>query len=147
MADTWGPHVWTLFHTLAEKVNEDQFRVVSVKLFGFIKRICSLLPCPECQEHAKRYLSMIKPVIDTKQQLKQFLFTFHNHVNTHKRKLIQTDEILTTYSDAKLATVYNSFITSFTARGNNRLLADTLHRNRLLQEFRKWLLEHARYFY
>ena len=35
----WGPPVWTLLHTLAEKINPDKFAELGPQLFVFIKRI------------------------------------------------------------------------------------------------------------
>ena len=41
--EVWGPAVWTLFHTLAEKINEKAFPFIKGQLFGQIKRICLYL--------------------------------------------------------------------------------------------------------
>ena len=55
-------------------------------------------------------------------------------------------DILNIYKTNNLAVVYNNFITSFTSRGITRLLGDSLHRKRLIDEFRPWLLKNAELF-
>ena len=51
----WGPPTWTLFHTIAEKMNEEAFPVLMPQFIFFLKRICSVLPCPECSQHATQF--------------------------------------------------------------------------------------------
>ena len=147
MTNSWGPVIWKLFHTLAEKVNEKDYYKVAKSLFLFIKRICSLLPCPECQEHASLYLRKTSFDISTKQKLKQYLLVFHNEVNKRKGKKVETEEILKSYESEDLASVYNDFVRVFSARGNVRMLADTLHRQMLMNEFRTWIISQRECFH
>ena len=58
----WGPPVWTLLHTLAEKINPDKFAEIGPQLFVIIKRICGALPCPDCAQHASQFLARIKRI-------------------------------------------------------------------------------------
>ena len=37
--DLWGPPVWLFIHTLAEKINENDFKILGPQLFTIIKRI------------------------------------------------------------------------------------------------------------
>ena len=55
--EVWGPATWTLFHVLAEKVNEFVYTRIAGQLFDVIRRICSALPCPECAQDATIFLS------------------------------------------------------------------------------------------
>ena len=146
MSNVWGPVIWNLFHTLVEKVNSKYFKKVSQELFSFIKRICSLLPCPECQEHAKTYLKSVKLTLNKKEELKAFLFMFHNVVNAHKKKKEEDTEILEKYKEQPLSGAFNDFVRVYSAKGNVRMLADTLHRQRLIVDFRTWLLTNKEYF-
>lgn len=85
--EIWGPPVWTFFHTLAEKINEDYFHKIKFSLFFIIKRICNFLPCPECSQHASRFLARINvQAIKDKNQFKQMLHLFHNTVNKRKKR-------------------------------------------------------------
>jgi len=143
----WGPPIWNLFHTLAAKVHEENYQFIAPHLFGFVKRICSLLPCPECQDHAIKYLNSKKYDVTTKEKLIDYLFTFHNDVNKRKGKAEADISILETYKHGNLADVYNRFVIVFKARHSPKLLADTLHRSRLLSDFKQWLMNNAKYFY
>ena len=51
---TWGPPVWRFFHTLAEKMNEDKFQELGPQLFNLIRKICRVLPCPDCSMPKKQ---------------------------------------------------------------------------------------------
>ena len=59
MTRYWGPCTWYLFHTLAEKVKDEQFLKLKNGFISIIKRICSNLPCPECAEHAQHKLKSL----------------------------------------------------------------------------------------
>jgi hypothetical protein len=56
----WGPPIWILFHTLAEKINESDYSRIGLELYGYIRQICNYLPCPDCSQHATRFLSTVK---------------------------------------------------------------------------------------
>lgn len=143
MTNIWGQPIWALFHTLAEKVKEEDYIKVAPDLVGFIKRICSLLPCPDCQEHATKYWRTTKYNLTSKDSLKEFLLGFHNEVNKRKQYPIQGSQILNIYKTNSLAQVYNNFVVVFMSRSTSRLMADSLHRKRLIDEFKPWLLKHA----
>ena len=44
MTKVWGPCTWFLFHTLAEKIKEEEFTDAKHKLLSFIANICNNLP-------------------------------------------------------------------------------------------------------
>jgi hypothetical protein len=77
--EVWGPAVWTLFHTLGEKINEEAYPYVSNELFKLIVRICKFLPCPECSTDASNFLAKIKiSELKTKTDFKNTFYLFHN---------------------------------------------------------------------
>jgi hypothetical protein len=81
--EVWGPPVWTFLHTLAEHVNEDVFPKIKFSLFSYIRKICSLLPCPDCSQHALRFLAKVDiNKMKNKSDLINMLYIFHNTVNT-----------------------------------------------------------------
>ena len=88
----WGYYTWLLFHTLAEKIKEEEFINEKDNLIHFIKNICNVLPCPDCSSHAIHMLKYYNyKHITNKESFKKFLFEFHNIVNTYsRRKLLQT---------------------------------------------------------
>ena len=76
----WGPATWTLFHILVEKLIDDSLVKPIIQL---IKQICSCLPCPTCREHSTNILNnySLYHTINTKEDLKRFVWEFHNQVN------------------------------------------------------------------
>ena len=57
----WGPPIWRLLHTMAEKIHEDDFNKLMPQMFVLIKRVCAYLPCPDCSQHATQFLAKLKP--------------------------------------------------------------------------------------
>lgn len=147
MSYTWGPPIWTLFHTIIEHASEEDFVQIGPKLYEYITRICALLPCPECQAHAKKYLSDQRVNTKSKTILRTFVHKFHNMVNRHKNRDELPITILLQYKDKNLAEVYNSFTKVFSSRGNIRMFADTMQRNMLMRDFKEWLLVNKHVFH
>ena len=68
--NVWGPPVWMLLHSLAEKIKEEKFSEIGPQLFNIIKNVCSNLPCPDCSMHATRFFSRVNfSLIKTKTDL------------------------------------------------------------------------------
>jgi hypothetical protein len=147
--DTWGPATWTLFHTLAEKIQDNQFNDAKSDLLTFIKRICSNLPCPDCAAHATQYTSKLTPNhFTSKEQFKLFLFHFHNSVNmrTGKRPYM-LEELNAKYSRANTFVVVPYFIKVYSYRNTNvRLLINSFHKDILIKDFIKWIRENSHKF-
>ena len=55
----WGPPIWSFFHILAENIHEEDYNRLIPQLFTLIRRTCVYLPCPECSEHATKFLAKI----------------------------------------------------------------------------------------
>ena len=84
--EVWGPATWTLFHVLAEKVNEFVYPRIAGQIFDVIKRICSALPCPECAQDATIFLGKVRlHELRTKNDFKNMVYMFHNYVNAKKQ--------------------------------------------------------------
>ena len=87
MAEIWSIPTWCFFHTLAEKINENFLIQNKVRVIQIIKSICGNLPCPYCREHASKHCRSLTPdVIKNKQDLINYLFQFHNTVNSRLHK-------------------------------------------------------------
>lgn len=84
----WGPAFWTFFHTLAEKIDDPQFRAAGHlrhEVFQLIRKICAHLPCPECRAHAAQHMAATQwQAIATKQDLRLYLYFFHEKVTQRK---------------------------------------------------------------
>ena len=143
----WGPATWTLFHTLAEKINENDFQRLSPMLFLLIKRICSLLPCPECSEHATQFLAKIQPEdISTKADFQNLFYLFHNSVNARKKKPLFNHVNMGIYKSIPLQIAFNNFVRVYNTRGNMRLLAESFQRNFVVTDLKKFLLMNIKSF-
>jgi hypothetical protein len=133
---------------LAEKINDEHFHSIFPSLFGFIRRICSILPCPECSQHATSFLSKVNPAgVRNKNDFRNIMCIFHNVVNKRKQKQVFDGTKLTErYGGIGTIFAYNSFVSAFQTKGNMKLLADTFQRTLVLADFKKWFLSNIKLF-
>ena len=137
--EIWGPAVWTLFHTLAEKINQDAYPHVIRSMFGIIVRICKVLPCPDCSRDASIFLAKINlNNYKTKNEFKNFMYLFHNWVNAKKRKPLYNYSKLSIYSRLNLIHVINNFTAKYNTKGNMKLLADSFQRGFVVKDLITW---------
>jgi hypothetical protein len=146
--ELWGPPIWNLFHTLIEKISEDDYRIIGLELYGFIKQICNYLPCPECASHATRFLSGVKiETVSNKEGLRKILFILHQNVNMRKQKKSFAYNDLEIYKSKNIINVFNNFVNSFkSTTGNMKLLTDGFQRQMIIKDFRKWFLKNFKSF-
>ena len=145
--EVWGPPIWTFFHTLAEKINEDYFLNIKNSLFHVIKRICKFLPCPDCSQHATNFLAKINiNKINSKLDFKNMLYVFHNTVNKRKKKLLFSYAKLDIYKNYNIGSVFNHFISVYNTNGNMNLIAESFQRSLLINDLKKWLLNNHSFF-
>jgi hypothetical protein len=138
--EVWGPAVWTLFHTIAEKINEENNTAVVQQVFGFIKRICAFLPCPECSKDAKSYLQRLKQSeIKTRSGLISTVYLFHNYVNRKKKKKLFNYGEIVKYRNMNLVKVFNQFIGAYNTKGNMQLIAESFQRQLIVADLKRWL--------
>ena len=137
--EVWGPPIWTLFHVLAEKINERAYPFYAGQLFSVIKNICSALPCPECTSDASIFLGKIKiQDLKTKNDFKNMVYLFHNYVNAKKRKRLYNYSSLDIYKNYNIVNVFNRFISVYHTRGNMKLLAESFQRQNIIKNLRAW---------
>lgn len=137
--EIWGPAVWTLFHTLAEKINPEAYSKVIPSLFGMIVQICKLLPCPDCSRDASKFLAKIKiNEYKTKDEFKNMLYLFHNWVNAKKRKPLYNYANMDKYKNINIMFVINDFIAKYNTKGNMKLLSESFQRSFVVRSFLKW---------
>jgi hypothetical protein len=146
---TWGEPFWNLFHVLAEKINESYFYSLRMGLLNIIYTICSNLPCPDCTRHAVLYLNSINfNNINTKKELKDMLFNFHNNVNARKQYPLFPRHLLDEkYSCMNVATTINAFLQEFSKKQKSfQLIADNMHRKQQISNLQKWFQDNIKYF-
>ena len=145
--EVWGPAVWTLFHTLIEKLNPDAYPHVINSMFSMIVRICKFLPCPDCSNDASKFLAKITlNNYKTKHEFKNMLYLFHNWVNAKKRKSLYNYSHLAKYSNFNLVHVINNFIAKYNTKGNMKLLTESFQRNFVIKDFLSWFKGYSRAF-
>lgn len=145
----WGEPTWYLLHTLAEKVKEEHFSQIREELLNTIYSICANLPCPDCAEHASGYMNGINyKTIQTKEQLKYMLYSFHNSVNDKKGfSVFSLNELDTKYSNMHLIPVIYNFMPHFQDKSRSiRMIANDFHRSRLAEQLKKWFNANIIYF-
>jgi ADP-glucose pyrophosphorylase len=137
--EVWGPPVWTLFHTLIEKLNPNAYNQVIPSMFGMIKQICKMLPCPECSKDASNFLAKLKlSDFKNKTDFKNMLYLFHNYVNAKKRKPLYNYANIDKYANLNLIHVINNFIINYNTKGNMNLLAESFQRQLIIKNFKIW---------
>jgi hypothetical protein len=137
--EVWGPAVWTLFHTLAEKVNEHAYPFIKDQLFAQIRRICGFLPCPECSSDATIFLAKVNiSHLKTKIDFRNTFYVFHNMVNAKKRKPLFNYSLISSYNNYGIVPVINNFISKYNTKGNMKLLAESFQRKFIVTEFTSW---------
>ena len=118
-------------------------------LYNMIMTICINLPCPICATHAKDYLSKRRfSSIQSKEELKEFFFQFHNYVNSRKNyEILQRSELDQLYMNANTPAVIQLFLKSYNQKSKNiRLLADDLNRKYIVESASNFFQKYLSYF-
>lgn len=145
----WGQPTWFLFHALAQKVREEHFPQVRKELLDIIHTICNNLPCPDCASHATKYISSINfNKIQTKEQLKDMLFVFHNTVNERKGfPMFNRGDLDTKYAAANLIPIIQEFLFHFRDKhASIHMIANDMHRARLANTLTHWFQNNLKHF-
>ena len=133
----WGNITWILFHSIAEKIQDDKFLLIKQEVIDIITGICRHLPCQDCSEHATNLLniSLINNIND-KLQLKEFLRQFHNKVNIKLNKPTYTlDQVNELYKNPRLNIIITNFIIIFRNQAyNEKLIMESFHRKRFINQ-------------
>jgi hypothetical protein len=133
----WGNAVWLLFHTLAEKIKDDNVSELPI-IVSHITQICNNLPCPDCQQHASNVMTQVNKssISSSKDALIDFLWRFHNDVNKRTKTAFFTKESLNVYKTANTHNVVRNFIRIMSATANNeRTMLHGFHRNLYMKQF------------
>jgi len=139
--EVWGPAVWTLFHTLSERVREQAYPFIAKQLFAQIVSICKYLPCPDCSSDASIFLAKVNVSdLKTKTEFKNLFYLFHNYVNVKKRKPLFNYAKMNIYSNHMLIPVVNNFNAKYNTKGNMNLIAESFQRSLVQNNFKKWIV-------
>uniref|UniRef100_A0A6C0KE92 thiol oxidase n=1 Tax=viral metagenome TaxID=1070528 RepID=A0A6C0KE92_9ZZZZ len=117
MTKLWGSITWIFFHTISYRINNSYFLSHRLDILNIISKICGVLPCPYCREHANKYLAKNHFYhIRTKEQLISFLFNFHNNVNQRLHKTTESNSILNKYKTANIELIFKSFCNEYSKK-------------------------------
>ena len=106
----WGNSTWKLFHVLCNICGDKFLKEV----IYFITNLIYCIPCDTCKSHAKQYLSENNiNSCSTPEELKTYLFNFHNHTNKLLDKPVLDISILDNYNNINHDEVFNSFDNTF----------------------------------
>ena len=145
----WGEPTWFLFHSLAEKVKEDSFGIIRSELINTIYVICKNLPCPMCATHATQYMNAINfSTIQSKKDLIDLLWRFHNEVNVRKNiPVFPYEQLEEKYSRANLVNIIQLFMYHFKDKHRSlKLIADDMYRQQIANKMQDWFRQNLQYF-
>jgi len=145
----WGPAIWLFFHTVAVKLKPEYFATTGKELLAHIITICKNLPCPECAMHASKYMEQINTNnVQSKEDLVNLLFVFHNQVNIRiGHKEFDMVDLNGKYESAQLIPVYNQFIRHFSDKHHIiQMMADDMFRQRICKQLTEWMRSHIDHF-
>lgn len=139
MSKSWGTPTWYFLHSLAEHISETLYKNQNTEVCNMIKLICSNLPCPDCRAHAIQYTKSLTPKnVHTKQQLKEYLFNFHNSVNmrTNKGQFNEYNK----YKTSRLEQIFKLFKEKMIHNTyGNRKFNETLSRKNMIKSITNFL--------
>jgi hypothetical protein len=145
--EVWGPAIWTLFHTLADKINPEAYPIVIKSMFPMIINICKFLPCPDCSIHASNFLAKVDiNKHKNKEDFKILFYLFHNSVNARKKKKLFPYSDIGMYSKYNLVNVVRNFILKYNTTGNMKLLTESFQRKLIIGNFIKWFQQNSNAF-
>jgi len=143
----WGPPIWYFFHSLSYNIMEDQFNTVGKNILPIIKQICRSLPCQICSNHATIFLNKVNPnQINSKHDLINIIYIFHNYVNKTKNKPIFNVSDLSMYQNSNIVDAYNNFVNAYQTRGNMKLMAESFSRSNTLKIVKQFITGNAHSF-
>lgn len=130
----WGPATWKLLHCMVLKVdNLEPNQLIELK--NAIMRIVSNLPCPYCTSHALSNIASSNfKMINNANDLKLFMFQFHNKVNQQvNKKLITYEEHVPLYCNLNMEQVLQDFLNIYQKQiGGVTMMLYAFHRKQML---------------
>jgi hypothetical protein len=142
--NVWGPPTWKLLHCMTFKAKNTMTQPQIQELKKIIERIVSNLPCPICSTHAKSYFKTNKfNTLNTLDQIRYFMFVFHNNVNARiKKDLITYEEHNILYQNMNFELVIRNMFQIYQNMNstNVTMMLYSYHRNSILQDLNKYFI-------
>jgi len=87
----WGPGLWLFLHISSVNYDPESQEQIQ-RCVDFIENLPYMLPCYNCSQHAKQYVTDVgdnlPQICKTRKDLFEFYVDFHNYVNTRQGKRI-----------------------------------------------------------
>jgi hypothetical protein len=101
--DIWGPELWMILHSAAERIGTSHVKLPQEELRLWTNLLTSLrfsLPCPICKKHFTAYLLSTPIKTFNREFIRNWLYNIHCQVNdrTEKGVEITIDQIPEIYS-------------------------------------------------
>jgi hypothetical protein len=94
----WGPKLWAVLHAIGAWAgkNSKALRIDEAReIKWLLEHLETIVPCPECQQHIKRYRSQVGLPTAT-YDTGEWIWKFHNAVNDRLGKESMPLEVLAT---------------------------------------------------
>ena len=82
----WGPKLWDTMHLFSYNYKEKPSKELMDSAWNFFISMGMLIPCAECQDHYKKFVSRFTPMVNSRDELIEWVLSFHNAVNQRKEK-------------------------------------------------------------
>jgi len=123
----WQQLVWIFLHSFAEKIKEDVYIKNQEECYNFLLKIYENIYCKRCSIHSIIYLKNKQHSLSTKEDLINYLFDFHNHVNIKLGNKVFEKDILEKYKCANIDNIFMNYTTRIT---KNIYIIDFLKNNK-----------------
>lgn len=109
----WGPHLWTILHSVAERIGSKSLKHLPGEekriWAGLLASLRYSLPCPQCKKHYLEYYS--SNPIQSINEIRLWLYNLHSQINSRNEKTnITIDQISEIYSKPFHFTYHYAFI-------------------------------------
>ena len=144
----WGPATWYLLHCMVLKIDDNIQRPVLEDLKNMIYVVISNLPCPMCSNHAIAYFNSHQYMrISTIEQLRFFIYSFHEDVNKRLKKqtTLSYAEHVIFYKPFNLSMVIKNVIHIYENMNNTNvtMMLYSFHRKRMVYDLDQYFRKHA----
>jgi len=147
----WGPPTWQLLHCMVIKAKDIMTPPQIQELKNIIERVVSNLPCPICSGHALAFFKKNHyHRIHTLEQLRYFIFEFHNNVNKRLDKpLFGYEEHLRLYQQMNLEIVLRNMLQVYQNMNstNVTMMLYSFHRTSIIRDLNKYFMANDSLFY
>lgn len=108
--DIWGPAFWFTIHNGANHYPLTATPIVKERMKGFILGLPEMIPCRNCQEHARAHIegSDLNKVCVGRSSLFAYFVDFHNYVNKRYNKpMVSVEEAEKLYTNGVSRDVFS----------------------------------------